>query len=347
VRARERGQARGARARRGGRRGGAGARRGAARHLGRGGGQRRRPARARAAALRGPLPGAARAGRAGHAQPRRAVLAGSHPAQVRERRDDRGAGQLDPAGQPVRGDRHPRRRRRDRGQRDRRVEPAGQRRAAPGAHPVQPVRGHGARRRRPDANAQLHGPGVMAGGGNSDPMPGSNRRGRAAARLRAVAAAGLATLALAAGLVASAQPGVPSAGDAAGDRTSVTPEGLVNLDFQDVEIATVIDTIARLTGRNFVYDDRIRGRVTIISPTPIPVEQAYTVFESVLQVKGFTTVEAPGGVVKVIPIRDAKETSVDTRAMLGAPDSDRFVTRLIPLRYIDAEAISNTLKPLV
>jgi len=180
-------------------------------------------------------------------------------------------------------------------------------------------------------------------------MPGSNRRGPAAAArsgaLRAGAAAAL-LAALLAGIAANAQPGAP-AGTPGADQTTITPEGLVNLDFQDVEIATVIDTIARLTGRNFVYDDRVRGRVTIISPTPIPVEQAYTVFESVLQVKGFTTVEAPGGVVKVIPIRDAKETSVDTRSGLQAPDSDRFVTRLIPLRYIDAEAISNTLKPLV
>ena len=183
-------------------------------------------------------------------------------------------------------------------------------------------------------------------------MPGSIRRGPAAPRrgapLRAGTAAGLLTALLAAA-TAQAQPGFPAAagGPGGGDRTTVTPEGLVNLDFQDVEIATVIDTIARLTNRNFVYDDRVRGRVTIISPTPIPVEQAYTVFESVLQVKGFTTVDAPGGVVKVIPIRDAKETSIDTRAVLAAPDTDRFVTRLIPLRYIDAEAISNVLKPLV
>lgn len=181
-------------------------------------------------------------------------------------------------------------------------------------------------------------------------MPGSIRRGPAVPRrgaLRAGTAAGL-LAALLAAAVAQAQPAFPpAAGPGGGDRTTVTPEGLVNLDFQDVEIATVIDTIARLTNRNFVYDDRVRGRVTIISPTPIPVEQAYTVFESVLQVKGFTTVDAPGGVVKVIPIRDAKETSIDTQAALAAPDTDRFVTRLIPLRYIDAEAISNVLKPLV
>jgi len=150
----------------------------------------------------------------------------------------------------------------------------------------------------------------------------------------------------------AAAPAAPAAapGDHAGAAPlAVNEQGLVNLDFQDVELSVVIDTIAKLTNKNFVYDDRVRGRVTIVSPTPVPVDQAYTVFESVLQVKGFTVVEAPGGVLKVIPIRDAKETSVDTRRGGSAqtPDSDRFVTRLIPLSYIDAEQISNTLKPLV
>ena len=87
---------------------------------------------------------------------------------------------------------------------------------------------------------------------------------------------------------------------------------LVQLDFNDVELSVVIDTIARLTGKNFIYDDRVRGRVTIVSPTEITVDQAYAVFESVLQVKGFTTVPAPGGAIKVIPMREAKETSVET-----------------------------------
>jgi general secretion pathway protein D len=122
----------------------------------------------------------------------------------------------------------------------------------------------------------------------------------------------------------------------------------VQLDFNDVELSVVIDTIARLTGKNFIYDDRVRGRVTIVSPTKITVDEAYAVFESVLQVKGFTTVLGPGGAIKVIPLREAKESNVETvQSETAPPASDRFITRLIPLKYIDAEAIAETLKPLV
>ena len=144
-------------------------------------------------------------------------------------------------------------------------------------------------------------------------------------------------------LLVAAWLALPGAGSA-----QQPPGAGVSLDFNDTELAVVIDAIAKMTGKNFIYDDRVRGRVTIVSPTRISVEAAYAVFESVLQVKGFTTVEGPGGAIKVIPIREAKESNVETLQGRGpTPDSDRYITRLIPLRFIDADAITNTLKPLV
>jgi general secretion pathway protein D len=123
---------------------------------------------------------------------------------------------------------------------------------------------------------------------------------------------------------------------------------MIRLDATDAELATVIEMIAGATGKNFIYDDRVRGRVTIISPTEIPIEQAYAVFESVLQVKGFTTVTTPSGAIKIVPVREAKESSVNTvESSLPPPNRDVYVTRLIPLRYIESESIVSTLKPLV
>ena len=125
-------------------------------------------------------------------------------------------------------------------------------------------------------------------------------------------------------------------------------EELVSLDFSDVELPVVIDTISRMTGYNFIYDDRVRGRVTIVSPTEVTIDQAFAVFESVLKVKGFSLVLGPGNTYKIIPIRDVKESSIDT-IKDGRPsrNRDRFVTRLVPLRFIDAAAITQTIKPLI
>jgi len=124
--------------------------------------------------------------------------------------------------------------------------------------------------------------------------------------------------------------------------------GKVRIDFDDVEITAIIDAISKLAGKNFIYDDRVRGKVTIISPDPVSVDEAWAVFESVLKVKGFTAVPGPADVLKIIPVRDAKESNIETvRDNRESANRDQFVTRLIPLYYIDADAITNTIKPLV
>ncbi len=169
-----------------------------------------------------------------------------------------------------------------------------------------------------------------------------NQRIHPAQRLALLALLALCAVGAPLPVAAQAQPGAQPA------RPTFDPGAMVTLDFADAELAQVIETIARATNRNFIYDDRVRGRVTIVSPEPIPVEQAYAVFESVLQVKGFTTVTTPGGAIKVVPVREAKESSIETvQSSQRPPNRDRFVTRLIPLRYIDADSIVNTLKPLV
>ena len=73
----------------------------------------------------------------------------------------------------------------------------------------------------------------------------------------------------------------------------------VTIDFNDVDINLFIKYISELTGKNFIVDRTVKGKVTIISPTRITEEDAYRVFESVLEVHGFTTVPS-GSVIKII-----------------------------------------------
>lgn len=76
-------------------------------------------------------------------------------------------------------------------------------------------------------------------------------------------------------------------------------ERFVSIDFNNVDITLFIKFISELTGKNFIVDQRVKGKVTIISPSKISVDEAYAVFESVLEVHGFATVES-GEVTKII-----------------------------------------------
>ncbi|MEE8384558.1 MAG: type II secretion system secretin GspD, partial [Dehalococcoidia bacterium] len=125
-------------------------------------------------------------------------------------------------------------------------------------------------------------------------------------------------------------------------------EELLSLDFQDTELADVIHMISRLTGKNFLFDDRVRGRVTVVSPTPVTPDEAYRVFEAILQVKGFTTVPGPGGILKIVPVRQAKESPIAiVSGERAIPNRDLYITRLLPLNYVKAETIISTLRPLI
>lgn len=130
--------------------------------------------------------------------------------------------------------------------------------------------------------------------------------------------------------------GTPKAGDR-----------FVTIDFNNVDINVFIKFISELTGRNFIVDQRVRGNVTIISPTKISVDEAYRVFESVLEVHGFTTVQA-GKVTKILPSPEARTQNIETYLeSRRRPPEDRLVTQLIPLTYADPDEIKRLFTPLV
>jgi general secretion pathway protein D len=89
----------------------------------------------------------------------------------------------------------------------------------------------------------------------------------------------------------------------------------IALDFRDVELVDLIQTVSEMTGKNFIYDDSIRGKVSIISPDRMSPSEAYEAFLSVLSVKGYTLVPS-GSTNKIVslseplPIRNESEETI-------------------------------------
>lgn len=129
------------------------------------------------------------------------------------------------------------------------------------------------------------------------------------------------------------------------------PQGIVQryvtIDFNDVDINLFIKYISELTKKNFIVDREVSGKVTIISPTRISEDEAYRVFESVLEVHGFATVPS-GSVIKIVPAVHARAKSIAT--LLESDrllPEDKVVTQIVTLRHAGAEEVKNMLTPLV
>jgi len=137
------------------------------------------------------------------------------------------------------------------------------------------------------------------------------------------------------------------AGQQADESAAVPSERYVTIDFENVDINLFIKYISELTGKNFIIDKAVRGNITIVSPTKISVDEAYKVFESVLEVQGFAAVPA-GSIIKIVPSADARSKSVETGFKEDTGEmSDKIVTQLIPLTYADPEELKRLFTPLV
>ncbi len=141
----------------------------------------------------------------------------------------------------------------------------------------------------------------------------------------------------------SAPPQIPAGRQAA----AKSGERMVTLDFNNVDLQTFVKFISELTGKNFVLDEKVQGKVTVISPTKISVDDAYQVFLTVLELKGFTAV-GENRVIKIFPSREAKQSGVsivtDEKPL---PEYENYETRVLRLNYISASEISRLIAPLI
>jgi general secretion pathway protein D len=117
------------------------------------------------------------------------------------------------------------------------------------------------------------------------------------------------------------------------------PETIESFDFPNADIADIVKAISELTGRNFILDPGVRGKITIIAPSKITVAEAYKMFLSALAIHGYAIVPSDG-YYKVRPSRAAQRDSIETFSSSYYPNSDQMITKIIHLKYISAEEVN-------
>lgn len=123
------------------------------------------------------------------------------------------------------------------------------------------------------------------------------------------------------------------------------PETIESFDFPNVEITDLIKTIGELTGKNFIIDPGVRGKITIIAPSKLTVAEAYKAFLSALAINGYTVVPM-GSFLKVKNARNAQRDSIETYSGAYYPNDDQMITRIIHLKHINAEIVNRELRIL-
>ncbi|MCB0364337.1 MAG: type II secretion system secretin GspD [Bdellovibrionaceae bacterium] len=123
------------------------------------------------------------------------------------------------------------------------------------------------------------------------------------------------------------------------------PDLIESFDYPNADIADVIKAISELTGKNFIVDPQVRGKVTIIAPTQVSVAEAYKAFLSALAINGYTVVPS-GKFLKIKSARNAQRDSIETYSGNYFPNTDQMITRIIKLKYISAADVNKQLRIL-
>ena len=120
----------------------------------------------------------------------------------------------------------------------------------------------------------------------------------------------------------------------------------VRLNFKGADIQAVITSVADITGKNFIVDPRVKGKVTIISSRAMDAREIYQVFLSVLDVHGYTAIPV-GKVIKILPDADAKHSGVPAVDEDEKIVGDESVTQVIEVEHVAAAQLVPILRPLV
>lgn len=121
----------------------------------------------------------------------------------------------------------------------------------------------------------------------------------------------------------------------------------ITLNLVDVDIGTMANFVSKMTGKSFIYDEKLNGKVTIVSPAKIDADELFDLFTSVLEIKGYSTVFV-GKAYKIVPSGGIKQNALEVM-----PDGRRvranesYVARLIPLTYVRSQDMLPLLQPLV
>lgn len=117
-------------------------------------------------------------------------------------------------------------------------------------------------------------------------------------------------------------------------------------NLQDADILSVINEVSQETGKNFVVDPRVNGKITLISSKPLDKKETYDVFLSIIGMLGYSAIPT-GDVVKIVPNMESSDQAPRMATLYRPGKGDEIVVRVIPMQNISASQMIPVLRPML
>jgi general secretion pathway protein D len=124
--------------------------------------------------------------------------------------------------------------------------------------------------------------------------------------------------------------------------TPVSAQYVVN--FRDADVRVFIEDAARVTGRTFIVDPAVAGKVSVVTQRPLSRSEYFELFLSTLRANGLIAVPLANGGFRIQPAASAAATG-GRAGVRGSPNN--FVTEIFRLHHIEGPQAVEALRPLV
>ncbi|HHL2560532.1 TPA: type II secretion system secretin GspD [Yersinia enterocolitica] len=116
--------------------------------------------------------------------------------------------------------------------------------------------------------------------------------------------------------------------------------------FKDADIKEFINTVSKNINKTIIIDPKVQGLVSVRSYEQLDEEKYYHFFLNVLDVYGYTVVEMPNNILKVIPAKRAKSSFIPLQKNAENPQGDELINRMFKLKHLSAKNLSPLLRQL-
>ncbi len=130
--------------------------------------------------------------------------------------------------------------------------------------------------------------------------------------------------------------------------SGVTESGTISLNLERAQIADIVKQVGEATGRTILFDEQVRGVVSIVAKRPVELDEAWAILGSVLSMLGYSLLPSTEGNWRIASVAEAVGEAPFLERGIGSVETphDRFVTTLIPLRLADLQSVLGVLQPL-
>ena len=130
-----------------------------------------------------------------------------------------------------------------------------------------------------------------------------------------------------------------------GAQTSAGEEQTWQMATRNADIQEFVAQVAKITGKTFVVDPKLKGQVNVVSETPLGKQGVYELFLSVLRLQNYTAVPS-GNVIRIQQSATGKQTpGAQDNALNAAPEE--LVTEIIAVQNVKSEDLLKILRPLI